>query len=331
MLKTAEGEYEGKSIIAFIGKVRFGKTVVSTLMYDVLSNTFLREYRKSYDVRPIKGYDDIVKLHSKMLKGRFPGGTLPETKSEIVVELSTKTAPVGKIDLFLRDASGEDLRNVLFTTYDNPDQLLELILTKHKKPNEPIGPLSYLIFAKLYVILIDCSKFEEWRSEQTEFSRLVNCILDIKNRMGKTTNGKIIDPIAIVFTKSDLLTKYIAEGKLKKETLANDLLKNELPLLHSTLNRCHAGKLACFQFSIKDVEVATADEARLMAEEEQKESYEKIKKDAMSIAENVRDETIERRVENAMNKKRTEVLKRVYLLKMQKNKRMKWGRRKINC
>ena len=313
MLEAARKNYGGKNIVSFIGKTYSGKTVISALLFDTISNEFLRRYGKKFHVRFLKGFDELERAHKRMFsKGRFPPPTLPKTKSEITIEITSK-APLGtKTEFVLRDASGEDLTDILQKPYENPDELINTILTKHKDENDQYGPLSYILFSKIYIILVNCKLAGEWRTEQIRLNQTINSILDIKKKMKGAVDKKIRNPIAIVFTKADELKNALEELKGERRSPSpNELLESYLPLFHSNLELTHSGKLGLFKFGIDGVEEASDVETEEMKREEAQELAEinnelweeKLKQAQINIQ-----KTIDERVKSVVDKKRQDTL-----------------------
>ncbi|WP_428324913.1 TRAFAC clade GTPase domain-containing protein [Nitrosopumilus sp.] len=307
ILESAREHFDENNTVAFIGKSNYGKTVVSTMLFDTLSTEFLKKYRKKFHVRILDGYDEIDRTHRRMFsKGRFPPPTLPNTKSRLKIEISSRGQLGTKAEYMLRDASGEDIQEILQKRYDNPKSLVETILTKYKSSGDLFGPLSYLLFAKIYVILIDSKESPEWRTEQVRYSQIINAILDMKKYIGETVDEKISNPIALVFTKTDELKK----SSTKESSLSNEeFLESNLPLFESTLQSTHSGNLSIFMFSIDGVTEASPEEAEEIIKEEMNElkelNAEYVQK-KLEQAERERKDKINAHVKNAMNKAREE-------------------------
>lgn len=311
ILEAAKNDFQNKNIVAFIGKPKSGKTVISTLLYDSLSDDFLRKYGKKFHVKIRYGHNEIDKNHRRMFtKGRFPPPTLPKTKSVIKYEIISREPLGTKVEFMIRDASGEDVQEIMQKEYDDPKELIKTILTTHKQAAEPYGPLSYLIFAKIFVILLDSEMAQEWKSEQLRYSQIITSIHDMKKYIDETVDDKIRNPIAIVLTKSDEL-KPNNQDTNKTKLTNEEFLEDRLPLFHSNLESDHMGKLGVFKFSINDVREATEAETKEIIEEENKEfniQKEENEKEQLEIAKKERENKINQRVKNAIDKAREDAI-----------------------
>jgi len=313
MLQAAKKDFKDKNMVAFIGKTYYGKTVVSTLLFDALTNDFLKKHKKKFHIKILDGFDEIDRVHRKIFtKGRFPPPTLPKTKSAIKIEIASKAQLGKKTEFVLRDASGEDIQKVLQEKYDGPDDLVYSILTKHKGPNDPYGPLSYLIFTKIYIILIDCMLANEWRTEQYRFNQIINSIFNIQKKIKGLVDNQIKNPIGIAFTKADELKNTLDDLKDTKTKISSEeLIETYLPLLESNLESDHSGNLRLFQFSIAGVEEASTQESAEIAHEEAKElaelNQEILNKEIEDAKKDIQD-TIDRRVKNVVEQARKKAI-----------------------
>lgn len=260
LINIGKETYQSKSVIAFLGKAFYGKTVVSTLLYDALFHYFIPKNSDKFTAGVIKGYNTLYQTHKMMVEGNFPPPNLPGPVPEIAIEISNTDVLGGKIELFLRDMSGEDHESLLLTEKE-PNDLVNTVLSETAGANT-IGPFSYLVFAKMYVMLLDCSNFHTWRYEDLRFAQLVKAILDMKKGINETVQGKIAVPIAIILTKADTLPPDVQES-------AEDLIKKYTPQLHSRLQECHVGDIGYFKLGI-DVVQASPDEIQKMEEEQAK-------------------------------------------------------------
>ena len=308
ILEAAKKDFQDKNVIAFIGKPKSGKTVVSGALFDALNDEFLKKYGKIFFVKIKDGHDDIDRIHRRMFtKGRFPPATLPNTKSIINIEITSRAQLGSKVEFMLRDASGEDIQKIMEKSYNDPEELIRTILTKHKSSSDPYGPLSYILFTKIFVILLDCDIALEWKTEQVRYSQIITSICDMKECIDATVEGKINNPIAIALTKSDELKKKELTPKLKSKIGNKELLETYLPLLQSNLESTHIGKLRIFKFNIDGVEEASEEERQKIIKEEVEESNQSSQEFARKktvIAKKKREDLINSKVKQAMNKER---------------------------
>lgn len=259
-LEAAKEQLKGKNIVAFLGESYCGKTVVSALLKFTISNYFVPSSKGEFEATVTKGNTVITNIIKKMHAGFFPPHTLPYHKSPLMIDIYTTHGFGGKVELILRDMSGEDYEEYLITEYDNSDDRLADLVTEGKTDSDTFGPLSHLIFAKMYVILIDCSKFSDWKIEQANYANMISALKQLKEKIEETVDGKFISPLAFVFTKADLLP----EGERKKQP--SELIKY-MPELVSNLHIYHKGSVEYFLVNV-DVENATSEDIALMAKEE---------------------------------------------------------------
>lgn len=310
ILEAAKKDFQDQNIIAFIGKPNSGKTVVSGLIFDSLSNEFLRRHGRNFFVKIKDGHDEIDKIHRRIfIKGRFPAPTLPNTKSTVRIEITSRAQLGSKVEFMLRDASGEDIQEIMQKRYENPEELIKTILTKHKESSDPYGPLSYLLFAKIFVILLDSNIAPEWKTEQVRYSQIITSLCDMKEYIDETVDGKINNPIAIALTKTDELKNIELTPVLKSEITNKEILEIYLPLLQSNLESTHVGKLSIFKFNIEKVNEASKEECEKIIKEEVEElnqSNQEFIQKQLESAKKRRVDLINTKVKNAVNKARQE-------------------------
>lgn len=310
----AKKEFGNKTLVAFIGRTYDGKTVISTLLYDAIFNHFYPKNKDKVNVRPMSGIDKLMTNHKRMfLKGRFPAPTLPGSKSEIVVRFASKSSFGPKIDLMLKDASGEDLVKILQKGDKTDEELLTLVMNEgiSEPESKSYGPLSYLPFVKLYVLLIDCEIHENWISEQSNYAKIINSINQLK-RITKEVDkqGYFKSAIAIVFTKIDKLPSDILKSQGKK-IHPKEIVANKLPALESTLSNSHNGKIGYFMMSVDNVHEASPEEANEIALEESEElssQMENSELEEREITRHMIEQKIDERVQKIINETRQQMI-----------------------
>ena len=155
--------------------------------------------------------------------------------------------------------AGESRDELLRREFSNEDNRLEQIMTSNPIEGKPYGMLSHLAFASTYVIIVDCSKYTEWNQEQSHLATTIRTLLKIKKAVHTDFQGKIMEPIAIIFSKFD---QMLAEDK----DSAKNLLK-KLPEFKSTLDIAHRGKQKLFLSSVESV-ILPKDELDSLIEQE---------------------------------------------------------------
>lgn len=244
LLKTVTGIFGPQNIMAFVGNPGSGKTVVGTLLKDAIYSHFVKQHGDEFGFNLVKGSDILEETEEYIFNQKvFPPETDPGTQSELKFEITRKGPMGGKIIIQIKDLSGEDFLKVFLGDDHEPTARVNNILTDKEK-TEPYGPFSFLIFAKLYAIAIDCAEFPHWKNIDTRHAQLLNSILGFKKVLGETENDQFTTPLAIILTKTDTLKNGI-EGS------AEEMVKNNLPQFYHTLNLIHSGKRKFFELFIE--------------------------------------------------------------------------------
>jgi len=290
LIENARNELYDKNHIAFLGEVLSGKTVASAFFKHALFNYFVPKSRGKYEAIVIKGSDTINDTLKYILKESiFPPTTWPIERRTISIEIHTmKGRGPPKIQLVLKDISGEKYTEFLTKEYDDSEKRLYDILTFNKNDDEKVGPLAHLVFSKIYVIIIDCQKQNVWQHEQSYAAQMITALRQIKELVKDSDNGKIRNPIAVMFTKTDLLDE-------KERKIPAEELMKKMPEFISSLNISHNGLINYFKMFVDAEEESQVDiNSRLIHEEEAARSaFEKKKED--------RERTIQQAIQKAGN------------------------------
>ena len=291
-LEDARNSFHDKNIIAFLGQPKSGKTVVFALLKHALFNHFIPKRSKEFNAIVTSGQTLINKILGDMIKKQlFPPITRPIDRPIFSIEIhKIRGKGPSEIELILNDMSGENHMDYLVNEYGNPDDRLEHILTLHSS-NNPFGPLSYLIFSKIYVIIIDCTESQNWEHEQSEHALVIQSLYEIQKSAKLTRNDKIISPLAIIFTKADKLNE---KDRLKKPKE----LMDKMPEFESSLSRFHSGTIDYFKMSL-DVEPESEDDVEKRIKHEQEYA-----KHNFDIEEESRKSEIQQRIDNEINEAR---------------------------
>ena len=245
MIKKIRSRLGGENIVAFLGPPNSGKTVIATLLNDSIYKHFLEKNGDKYEARMIKGYEFLKATRGEMLKGTFPSPTLPNNQGEIVVEMGGTDALSRKIQLKIKDLSGEDYESLLVTGDLSPEGRVTKILQQHKTKSMDYGPLGFITIAKMYAVMVDCSLYARWEGLDVDYSQLLNSLLDFQTVVGGDRGEKITRSIAIILTKTDCLPDDVADAT------AADLLARRMPQFYKTLNMLHSGTREYFKFQIE--------------------------------------------------------------------------------
>lgn len=230
--ETKPGPNAG-STIAFLGEVGSGKTVVSALLKHTLSTRWVPGSGGQWDALMVSGHDEINDTIRDMKAGRFPPPTVKDDYPALMIDLHRMKGPPSKIRLALRDISGENYFEYLSgSAPHDADGLLSELLK---------GDGAYIVHATTYALMIDCKKVDDWDTDKPRAVNMLNTLYAIKQRLNcLDPNGRIMNPIALVFTKADTLpSDHASKPALALAEMYNDLW--------SSLRVRHAGPLGCFR------------------------------------------------------------------------------------
>lgn len=108
-LEQARAELHDKNTVCFLGDVKSGKTVSSSLLKHAVVNHFVPDRADDYQAIVSQGMDAINRSLGDMIMYRqFPASTLPVSDPQIVLDIYKMSGNgAGKFDIILRDSSGE--------------------------------------------------------------------------------------------------------------------------------------------------------------------------------------------------------------------------------
>jgi len=259
LIEKTRPHFKNKTMVAFLGESGCGKTVVSALLKHALSKHFIPKSKGKWEAVPSSGYEYINSVIAKMKKGNYPDQTLEKDHPQLIIDVYNMDG-TSKIELILRDMSGENYTNLLSTEHSNFEQQMSNLLTSPEKN-------AHLIFAKMYVVMIDCSQKNFWDTDPANITSMISKIKKFKQKIHHFDDDKKFDnPIAIVFTKADRL---VGKDNVKS---AEELMK-DYPGLESSLTINHNGPKAFFK-----VGVNSRKETKKEAVNRVKEKEEEIKK-----------------------------------------------------
>ena len=243
-LEAARAALHTRTTVCIIGEAESGKTVSSSLPKHAIFNHFVPYHNDDYEAVVSQGKDSIDRsLADMFLHGRFPAAPPPCSDSRAVVtvyKLSGRGS--GKFEIILHDPSGEDFFNYLTRECNNPDDRLREVLQHSSGPGE-VGPLASYIFATMYVLVVDCSDVDALERKQSLLASAVTTLHKLRAAAGRARNGDVATPIAILFTKADLL-----DGPASSYTAGR--LLDRMPDLKSALAASHWDSLDCFKVSV---------------------------------------------------------------------------------
>lgn len=243
-LEAARSQLHDKNTVCFIGESESGKTVSSSLLKHAIVNYFVPKFADDYQAIVSEGMESINKsLGDLIIHRQFPASTPPVSDPRVVLTIYKMSGPrAGTHEVILRDPSGEHFFKYLVSECDDPKYRLNEIL-EHSISSRPVGPLAHYIFSRIYILTVDCSNITVLAHSQSLLANAITTLHRLHSAASLTSNNKITSPIAILFTKADLLN-----GAESAQT-PGDILKR-MPELASALKMWHGGTLDCFMVSV---------------------------------------------------------------------------------
>lgn len=257
LIEKTRPQYINNNIVAFLGKVSSGKTVVAALLKHTLAKSWIPASNGKWEAVPSSGYDEINEIIRELKQGKFPSGTLRKNYPKLVIDIHNMEGKPVKFQLALHDMSGENYSELLIDpSYSNTTERLTKILS---------GDGAYLAYASKYVIMIDCTDYDDWDTDVAQVAPMISTLREIKQIVHSLgDDAKISAPISIIFTKSDLLS---ADTQLKSP----DELAKDYPELLSSLNINHdKNSLKFFKLQITSKAETPQDALSRVTDEEKK-------------------------------------------------------------
>ena len=202
-LDQAHADFDGRFPVAFLGTRYAGKTVHCALLKDAAARRLKRYTNGKYLGVATAGASRINRIVDALYDGRFPEKTTEGEAARLVVAISS-TENGTSIDLIFHDMAGEEYDHLLVEEMPDEERIRRILETL-KMGDKPYGLMTHLIFAKIYVILVDCTCIETWDSAQAYIKDAIRSIHGIKKHTHALHHGKISSHLAIVFSKCDTL------------------------------------------------------------------------------------------------------------------------------
>ena len=177
-----------RELIAMVGPPASGKTTTLSyffhFMSDIESKTNL-----SMEVNP--GIELMEEYLRRIIsEHKFPELTAMDKVGEVVFNFSRKKRfGINKTYLRVNDIAGER-----FNALQGGKEKVRSVLMNTR--------FEYILRARGYLIMIDCSTFRDWATKDLEYMRILNSV--IMSRIEKSTPR-----IAFVFTKTDTLPSAV--------------------------------------------------------------------------------------------------------------------------
>lgn len=242
-LDRARADFDDMISVAFIGTRYAGKTVHCALLKDAAAKHLMRRTRGRYIGVATVGSGRMNKIVDALYSGNFPKKTPQGEATPLTVEIAA-TKNGSNVALIFNDMAGEEYDELL--TSEMPvEQRIQGILDTPGIDGKPYGLMTHLIFARMYVVVIDCSAIESWGSSQAYVKDAIRSIYEIKKYTRDLYNNKMMADIIIVFSKCDTLS----------DDKSIDELANELPEVGGIIKRYVVGDVKCFKSRLESIKM----------------------------------------------------------------------------
>lgn len=254
----ARADFDGQFPVAFLGMRQAGKTVHYALLKDVAARRLKRHTNGKYLGIATVGARHTNRIIDGLYNGRFPEKTAEEEAMWLVVEVAS-TENGTDVSLIHHDMAGEEYDRILVAEMPIEERIRQM-LEASKTEGEPYGPMAHLIFAKIYVVLVDCSLPEPWGGSQAYIRDAIKSIHAVKNYIHALYNDKVTSHLAIVFTKCDTLG----------DERGVDALAGELDVVDAAVARYIGGNVKHFKSRVDSTR--TGDEEASKIDENKREA-----------------------------------------------------------
>ena len=226
LIRETKRQYDGRDTIAFVGEVGAGKTVVAAFVKHTLSTRWVPRSGGRWEAQMVSGHDEMNETIRRMKRGSFPPATMKDSYPSLKINIHRMKGEPAKIEMVLRDMSGEDYSGHLTESADDDidGKVVEMLK----------GNGSYLVHATKYILMINCEGALDWDTDKPKAVNAIKNIYEIKKRVGCVDQGgHFTDPLAIVFTKADTLPAKHAQKTAKDLALEYHDLMSWLRVSHS--------------------------------------------------------------------------------------------------
>ena len=253
-LDRARCNFDGRVAVAFLGPHHAGKTVLCALLKDASGKRLLRHTNGRYMGMATEGGERIDRIMSALYSGRFPEKTVQGAAVPLTVEIKSPRNSM-TLSLIFHDMAGEEYDDLLVGEMPAKDRVRQILDTR-KDGDRGYGLMTHLIFAKIYVAVIDCSTAESWERSESYAKDAIRSIYDIKKFDRDLYRGKIPADMAVVFTKHD--------GRPEDEDACQ--LAGRLPELDAAMKKYIGGDVQWFRSRLACAKVDRKDAGRILAE-----------------------------------------------------------------
>jgi ABC-type thiamine transport system, ATPase component len=176
---------EQRNTIAIIGPPGAGKTTFLAYFFHFLSNIEATLNVNSDVTSGIELMDEYI--NRIFSESKFPQLTAKDRVGEVIFKFTRKRRLSQKsVILRINDIAGETFNSL----QGGRDQIRRLIFGTR---------FEYLLRARAYVVMIDCSTFTDWAAKDMQYRRMIEAIIEAR------LEKKIQPRILFLFTKTDTL------------------------------------------------------------------------------------------------------------------------------
>jgi len=217
LLPTAERPPR-EPILGMLGFSGSGKTVFCVALLHFINDIRLDPTIKA-DLE--EGSQYIAELKDIILTDRY----LTEASGKLKTPPNKRIPVKARISIgdksvwfYVNDISGETFSDLLNM---NDDDAVISFLSMAKSQGKTVGEFAYLPYCKAYALTISCdikdyrrsvksestnsTLLQEWARTQSDYTTLLQKLLAAKNAFGSKRQRGFLEPLAIVFTKTDQL------------------------------------------------------------------------------------------------------------------------------
>ena len=244
--KTSSYNNQDENSLAILGPVACGKTVILCLLDEVIHRYFQDDEKYIFSIED--GIEYLKRISNMMYGGNFPDRTQELFDEPVTLRISNKDPIVkANLDVKIRDISGEVVEKILATGNLNEEERKSLILKFGKPKTAAQSSFGYLINAKMYLIVIDCGEYNNWRRLDWLYAQMLKSLFRIATK--KNNDGLVDIPIAVILSKSDLMPNN--NNNVNNTESIMGLIAEHMPRLMSELKNKHNGNKDYFQLYVK--------------------------------------------------------------------------------
>lgn len=228
--------------VAFLGNSGSGKTVVVALLVDCMTTYWSDGNQKACPVI-IKGEKRINDAIGDLMNLKYPSAT-KKGDPPTIIKINGSREPSNNGNIILHDIPGEDFVQKIADNEDDVVSMLNLIRSEGQE---------HLIFAKKYVIAVDCSEMDTWKIDSGRLAAALVRIMNVRKYVYER-DLKIDVPVAVLITKTDTL-----EGDMQHQSV-EEILKRYQRLLNSLNLSCNMQNIDYFKSYMETEQVNNIDQ-----------------------------------------------------------------------